>query len=265
MRSATTWKTTSLTGNSEVVAGSGQSPSALLDAVEVRINPRARRIRLRIDPHGARAVLVLPSERDRPEGLRFAAHHAGWIRTRLEPVQTRIPFENGVVLPILGRPYRVRHEPTIRGVVHVVDDEILVGGDASRLPLQVVAWLRTEALRQTARRSRALAAELGLRVAKVSVRDTRSRWGSCSAAGALSFSWRLVLAPEGVLDYVVAHEVAHLCIRDHGPGFWRLVGELRPGYAEERRWLRQHGGTLHLYGRAAGPPEKFRSSACRVR
>jgi predicted metal-dependent hydrolase len=216
--------------------------------MEVRINPRARRIRLRIDAQSGRAILVLPSERHRPEGLRFAARHAGWIRSRLEPVQARIPLQDGVVLPIMGRAYRVRHEPTVRSIVHAAGDEILVGGEASHLPVRLISWLRAEALRQTTRRSQALAADIGLRVAKVSVRDTRSRWGSCSAAGALSFSWRLVLAPEGVLDYVVAHEVAHLRVRDHGASFWRLVGELRPSYADERRWLRLHGRTLHLYG-----------------
>jgi predicted metal-dependent hydrolase len=116
---------------------------------------------------------------------------------------------------------------------------------ACDLDRAVERWYREEALRLTARRADALAARLGVRAAGVSVRDPRARWGSCSSSGRLSFSWRLVLAPEAVLDYVVAHEVCHLLRRDHSPAFWALVAQALPGHGPARAWLRRHGDLLH--------------------
>lgn len=212
------------------------------------MNRRARQILLRADAARGRLVLVLPSERHRADGIRFAARKADWIRARLAEMQQRQPFANGMTLPLLGHPHRVRHSPGGGTIVAVAGGEIRVGGSAEGLPLRLAAWLRVEARRLLAARATALAASLGERVARVSVRDTRSRWGSCSRAGALSFSWRLILAPEPVLGYVVAHEVAHLRVPDHSPRFWALVGELCPGYPEARRWLKENGPALHRYG-----------------
>ena len=216
--------------------------------IEVRVNPRAGRILLRADSARCRVILVLPSEADRAKGLSFAAQKAAWIRARLSEMRDRVPFEDGMKLPLMGSTYTVRHAPAGRNLVAVSGDEILVAGPAARLAGQLAAWLRAEAYRHTSSRSRALAAKLDARIARVAVRDTRSRWGSCSTAGGLSFSWRLVLAPERVLDYVVAHEVAHLKVPDHSQRFWRLVAELHPGYPAERRWLKQNGAALHRYG-----------------
>ena len=216
--------------------------------LEIRVSSRASRISLRIDPAGSGVVLVLPSPHDRERGLRFAAQKRRWILSRMRETRDRIPFADGMTLPLLGASYRVRHAPGSADPVSILDNEIRVGGPAAGLPRQLAAWLRTEAQRQTAARSRGLAGRIGARVAGVSVRDQKSRWGSCSSAGALSYSWRLILAPEPVLDYVVAHEVAHLRVPDHSPRFWQLVAELRPGYAAERHWLKRHGPELHRYG-----------------
>ena len=216
--------------------------------LQIQISPRASRISLRIDPAGGGVVLVLPSARDRDQGLRFAAQKRRWIASRLRQKRDRIPFADGMTLPLLGSSYRVRHAPGSADPVRIVENEIRVGGPAARLPGQLAAWLRTEAQRQTATRSRDLASRIDTRVARVSVRDQKSRWGSCSSAGSLSYSWRLILAPEPVLDYVVAHEVAHLRVPDHSPRFWELVAELRPSFASERHWLKRHGPELHRYG-----------------
>lgn len=216
--------------------------------IEVRVNRRAKRILLRADAARAVVVLVLPSPRHRSAGLGFAARRADWIHARLAEMAARIPFEDGMTLPLLGRPHRVRHRPGGAPGVSVADGEIRIGGPAARLPRLLAAWLRMEASRILAERSRALAAGLGAQVSRVTVRDTRSRWGSCSPSGALSYSWRLVLAPETVLDYVVAHEVAHLRVPNHGPRFWATVGALCPDHMHARRWLKANGAALHRYG-----------------
>jgi predicted metal-dependent hydrolase len=132
--------------------------------------------------------------------------------------------------------------------VTIADAEIRVRGDPIHLPRRVRDYLAAFARDELARRARPLAARIGHQITRVSVRDTRSRWGSCSAKGNLSFSWRLIFAPEEVVDYVVAHEVAHLAEMNHGPRFWRLVETLAPGNARQRRWLDRHRAELLSYG-----------------
>ena len=237
-----------MTGSSEpelvrIDAGDGRSVE-----IAVQVSARARRLSLRVDPVGGGVILVLPSRRMRAEGLRFAESRAGWILSRVARVPDRISFADGAIIPVRGTPHTVRHLPAGRGLLAVADGEIRVGGPAHLLERQVTAWLRAEARRMLVPRSEAAAARIGSTVAKVTIRDTRSRWGSCSSTGALSYSWRLVLAPEHVLDYVVVHEVAHLRELNHGPRFWRLVAELMPDHAPARRWLKVNGAALHRYG-----------------
>ena len=237
-----------MTGSSEpelvrIDAGGGRAVE-----IAIQISARARRLSLRVDPVRGGVVLVLPSRRQRAEGLRFAESRAGWILSRVARVPDRVPFADGSAIPVLGVPHTVRHLPGSRGLLTVADGEIRVGGPAHLVPRQVSGWLRAEARRLLVPRSEEAAARIGRPVARVTVRDTRSRWGSCSSAGALSYSWRLILAPEPVLDYVVVHEVAHLRELNHGPRFWRLVADLMPDHAAARRWLKANGAALHRYG-----------------
>jgi predicted metal-dependent hydrolase len=133
--------------------------------------------------------------------------------------------------------------------VRVEDGRILVPGSEAELAARLEAWLRRQARGDLEEQSRRLAPKIGKPVGRFGVRDTRSRWGSCSAAGTLSFSWRLILAPSTVLHYVVAHELAHLVQRNHGPRFWALVAKLHgEGVDDARAWLRRHGPGLHRYG-----------------
>lgn len=237
-----------MTGYSEAERVRIESGDGRAVEIELRVSSRARRLSLRVDPVQGGAVLVLPSRRLRSQGLRFAESRVGWILSRLARVPERVPFAEGATIPLLGSPHTIRHRPEGRGLLTVSDGEIVVGGPAHLLQRQVASWLRAEARRLLVPRSEAAAARLGLPVARVAVRDTRSRWGSCSSTGTLSYSWRLVLAPESVLDYVVVHEVAHLREMNHGPRFWQIVGELMPDHAVPRRWLKLHGAGLHRYG-----------------
>ena len=214
----------------------------------LRVNSRARRVLLKIDAMAGEAVLVCPNRGSRNRAIAFAGDNATWVRRRLAAAPEAVPFADGVTLPLLGRPTTIRHDPAGRRGVIRDGDEIRVSGEAAHLPRRLADWLRGEARRELADRAGAMAARLGVAHSRITVRDPRSRWGSCAPSGALSFSWRLVLAPDFVLDYVVAHEVAHLVEANHGPDFWALVAELHSDVPGARAWLKANGAALHRYG-----------------
>jgi predicted metal-dependent hydrolase len=217
--------------------------------VAIRVSPRARRVGLRIDAAARRVELVLPCGVPAEFGLRFLADKRGWITARLAALPRPVPFVEGAIVPVLGVPHRIRRtlDPAAPPVT-IAFGEIRVSGDPVHLPRRVRDHLATLAREELARRARPLAAAIGRKVARVSVRDTKSRWGSCASSGNLSFSWRLIFAPNEVVDYVVAHEVAHLAEMNHGPRFWRLVDRLAPGNARPRAWLDRHRARLLSYG-----------------
>jgi predicted metal-dependent hydrolase len=221
-------------------------------AVDIRRVARARRITLRIDATTRGVVLTLPPGVDPAHGIAFLRDKEVWLRNRLSRLPAAIPFADGAVIPLFGDDHVIRHRPDARGGVWCEAGVVHVTGDPAHLSRRVQDWLKAQARQALSAQARAMAARVDRAVTRVSVRDTRSRWGSCSAAGALSFSWRLVLAPRPVFDYVVAHEVAHLVELNHGPRFWRLVAELCPDADHGRRWLRRHGARLHGYGVADG-------------
>ncbi|MBX7198084.1 MAG: M48 family metallopeptidase [Rhodospirillaceae bacterium] len=232
----------------------------LADRIATRINPRARRISLRLDPAEACIVLVRPRGVSAKAATRFAVEKRYWIEDRLADLPPRIVFKDGVSLPYLGVDHIIRHAPEARRGVWREDGVIFVSGAPEHLSRRVTDWLKTEAKSLIGPRARGMAEALGCKVARVTVRDTRSRWGSCSADGKLSFSWRLILAPEAILTYVAAHEVAHLKYLDHSKAFWRTVGEALAAYGGKngmaepitprsaREWLHRSGAALHAYG-----------------
>ena len=214
----------------------------------VRREPRAKRTILRIAADGATAVATVPLRASFDEGVAAAERNSKWILGRLDAVPPRVPFDHGARVPILGRDHRIRHDPLGLRKVERRDGEIVVAGSLEQAPRRIAEWLRAEARREISGRVHEKAKRLGRSPGRITLRDTRSRWGSCSANGNLSFSWRLVMAPEHVLDYVVAHEVAHLAVHNHGPAFWSTVAELTETVDPARRWLKRHGRTLHRYG-----------------
>jgi predicted metal-dependent hydrolase len=217
--------------------------------VSIRVSPRARRIALRINAAERKVELVLPPGVPQSHGLRFLATKQEWIAARLAALPQPARFAEGVIVPVLGIPHRIRreHDPAAPAVA-IRDGEIRVRGDPAHLERRVRDHLVAMARAEFADRARPLAARIGRKLARVGVRDTKSRWGSCSGRGNLSFSWRLIFAPEPVLDYVVAHEVAHLAEMNHGPRFWRLVESLSPDSAPARAWLKRHRSRLFSYG-----------------
>ena len=217
--------------------------------VSIRVNSRARRLLLRIDASSRQVELVLPHGVPAEHGLEFLAAQRGWIAARLDALPAPVPFLEGAVVPVFGVMHRICHEsdPTAPPV-RIADREIRVRGAPEHVARRVKDHLVRLARVELSRRARIYAERIGRPIARVGVRDTRSRWGSCSAKGSLSFSWRLILAPEPVVDYVVAHEVAHLAEMNHGPRFWRLVRTLTPDCATQRAWLKRHRSGLFSYG-----------------
>lgn len=211
-------------------------------------NARAKRMRLRVDFETAGIVLTLPPRATEEHGFSFLLSQAGWILDRLARIPPRVPFRPGALVPLLGEELPIRHRPTDGVVVRVEDGAIVVPGGRAAVPRRVERWLRAEAKRVLTETAKAKAARLGRPLGRVTVRDTRTRWGSCSSAGNLSFCWRLIMAPPYVLDYVAAHEVAHLELRHHGPAFWRAVATLTDHAEAARAWLLRHGHGLARYG-----------------
>lgn len=216
--------------------------------LRIRRHRRARHIILRIDTDNDGAVVTLPWRTPLADGLDLARSKASWILEALAALPPKVPFADGALVPYLGIAHRVRHHPEGGGVVWRTEGEIHVAGRPEHLARRLTDWLRGEARREIVARTAAKAAQLGRKAGRITLRDTSSRWGSCAASGDLSFSWRLVLTPESVLDYVVAHEVAHLAYRSHGPRFWRTVARLTADADGARAWLRRHGEGLHRYG-----------------
>lgn len=212
------------------------------------MNPRARRVTLKVDPAGGRVELVLPPRTSLRAARSFAEQQEGWIRQRLAALPPRVPFADGAAIPLGGREMIIRHRPAARGTAWIDVDEIHVAGAAPHVARRVRDFLIAEARRTLGAKARALAVTVDRRVLRITIRDTRTRWGSCSPDGRLAFSWRLILAPPEVIDYIVAHEVAHLVHLHHGPRFWRLVEQLMPGAKQWRRWLGRHGNRLLRYG-----------------
>jgi predicted metal-dependent hydrolase len=219
-----------------------------LARVEWRRSRRARRVSLRIDPCGGAVVVTLPPRAGRTAGMALLMDHANWVAERLAALPGAIPFADGALVPLHGVDHRIRHTPHERGAVWVADGEIRVAGDAAFLPRRVADFFRAEARRRMAALAAAKAEAAQVQPRRVTVKDTRSRWGSCAANRNLSFSWRLAMAPHFVQDYVAAHEVAHLRHMNHGPRFWALVAELTPHAAASVEWLRTQGPRLLRVG-----------------
>lgn len=215
----------------------------------VRRHARARRIILKVDPATGGAILTLPEGTPLETGRDFAQRQGDWLQSRLDLLPAAVPFAPDAIIPFKGEPHRIVHRPG-RGLVQVRDGgDILVPGPADHLPRRLRDWMKRQARAALGDPVKRFVAQIGDRPYRLRVGDARSRWGSCSARGTLTFSWRLILAPQPVLVYLAAHEVAHLEEMNHGPRFWALVAQLDPDHKDARKWLKNHGPVLHAVGR----------------
>lgn len=225
--------------------------------VRLRRHRQARRYTLRIHTSTREAVLTMPPRGTVRDARVFAERHGAWIAARLGRLPEAAPFAHGVTLPLRGVPHRIVHRRGARGTVWT-DTEgsdrrlLCVAGELPHLSRRVGDFLKREARRELEAASRRYAAQLSVKIKRVSVRDQSSRWGSCSTTGALSYSWRLILAPPFVLDYLAAHEVTHLVEMNHSARFWRQLERLCPAMHRAKAWLDVHGSDLHRYGLPVG-------------
>lgn len=213
--------------------------------VHLKRSARARRISLRVSGLDGRVVLTAPPNVREAEVLAFAHEKADWIRSHLQQQPDVVQIGHGVTLPVEGVPRQI--EPVAGRRVILGAETLGVPGPEDRVAARLAAWLRELARDRLVAASDHYAQKLGRGYGGVTLRDARSRWGSCSSRGGLMYSWRLVLAPPPVLAYVAAHEVAHLAQMNHSPAFWNTVTQLYGPYETQRKWLRSHGNQLHRY------------------
>jgi predicted metal-dependent hydrolase len=226
-----------------------------LDGLTARlsVNPRARRLSIRIDARAGEAVLIAPSERRLADVVAFARTKAAWMRERLAERPSGTPLEPGTVVDLFGKPTRLVATGG-RGAAQLTGDAdgpvISSGGEGEAYARRVENLFKRIARETLQARTDVHLRALGQRPVKMSIADPKSRWGSCSPHNrSIRYSWRVVMAPPEVIDYLAAHEVAHLVHADHSPAYWavvhRLVGDHRPF----RKWLRDNGPALHAVGR----------------
>ncbi|APH57873.1 Zinc metalloprotease [Granulibacter bethesdensis] len=223
-------------------------PGGLPVPVLWRRNVRARRISLRIDARRGHAVLTLPGRVGRKAGLELLYRHAEWVEEKLAMLPPPLLFQNGATIPFDGREVVICHDGQARGVVRLEGETLHVSGDPAFLKRRVQDWLRREAQQRFSTLTLAKAASVGLKPRRVSIKDTVSRWGSCAPDGSIAYSWRLIMAPPYVQDYVAGHETAHLKHMNHSADFWALCVQLTPYRAQATVWLRQEGGRLMRVG-----------------
>ena len=223
-------------------------------AVDLRRHPRARNYTLRVAGPARAPVLTMPKRGSLNEARRFLDRHSGWLQRQIDKLPVPTAIADGAVIPLRGVLHAIRHAPGTRGTVSIAPSTagempaLVVAGEARHLRRRVLDFLKREAKRDLEWAVIRHTLSLGVRASAVRLRDQVSRWGSCSATGHLSFSWRLVLAPPFVLDYLAAHEVAHLRELNHSRRFWQLCEALSPQSHAARAWLRANGPALHAIG-----------------
>lgn len=237
----------------------------------LRRSARARRFSLQLSEARRGAVLTMPLYSSFADADEFLSRHLDWLKERVAGLSEPVPFTHGAIVPLRGVAHALRFAGSLRrrGVVWIEAAEdakpapawpegaragirrlprLYVAGAETHAPRRLLDWLKRQAHLDLKSRVELHARRLNLTPKRLFVRDQTTRWGSCSTSGALSFSWRLVLAPPFVLDYLAAHEVAHLGHMNHGPRFWALVERTMPRHDEAQNWLRKHGASLHRYG-----------------
>ncbi len=219
--------------------------------VELRTHPAARRLRLSLDEARGLLRLTVPRRVSRRSALDWAGRQGEWVEAQLARIEPAEPLQSGATIPFDGRDIRLCWDAAAPRTPRLADDILSCGGPAERFGERIARWLRDEARRQLIAETRALTARCGIADGPVSVGDAGTRWGSCSASGAIRYNWRLLLAPPALRAYVVAHEVAHRVHMNHGPAFHALQDRLYDGDpAEARLELRRLAPRLKRVGRS---------------
>ena len=219
--------------------------------ITLKRSKRARRMALRLDPKDRTFHLVVPNGISLKKAQRFAEEHDGWMMDKLMELPDPVPFEDGSIIPILGQNRRIHifYDNTLRTTsINLKCHELIVTTNKEEPSIRIERYLKNLAKKELTKLAHDKADLIDKTVTNITTRDTKSRWGSCSSDGSLSFSWRLIFAPKEAFDYVVAHEVAHLEHLDHSKAFWSVCRDLSEDYFEGEYWMREHGHELMRYG-----------------
>ncbi|NCP62673.1 MAG: M48 family metallopeptidase [Alphaproteobacteria bacterium] len=218
-------------------------------SVRLSRNKRSKRMSLRFDSIKNVLNLTAPPRVSQKQMLGFLERTEGWILKQVSRAITSVPFEKNAVISVLDIDYKIKHQSLYgRLDVKMQDGSITVYGPEERINMMVTIFLKRHAKSELERYCEQYAVAIGMAVNKVTIRDTKSRWGSCSEEGNISLCWRLLLAPKSVAAYVCAHEVAHLKEMNHSPTFWKIVEDLHPEYKDSKAWLKKNGRELFKYG-----------------
>ncbi len=221
--------------------------------VVLKRSSRAKRLILRVQPNGTDPTLTLPERLPGHAAQAFLSRSEPWLRQRLATATPSVQVTDGTVLPLAGKTLRIEH--VTAGRMQLQDGVLLVPGRVEQIPVRAAAFLREQARQAVVTHSDHFARILGKKIGRITLRDPRSRWGSCTSAGDLMYSWRLIMAPPEILRYVAAHETAHLTELNHSARFWSVVERLCPNFAPQRKWLQENGAGLHRFSfTASGTP-----------
>lgn len=226
-----------------------------IDGEAVRVllnwNPRASRYTLRLRGSVREPVVTIPHRGTLAEASGFLQRHRGWLKARMAALPAPTPLVDGALIPLRGEGLTIAHRGG-RGITRIEAGEggprLVVSGEAEHLARRVTDFLKREARADLQVATARHASALGVSVAAIRIGDPASRWGSCSSSGTIAYSWRIVMAPPSVLDYLAAHEVAHLREMNHSPRFWRLVAKICPEMETAKAWLGRNGASLHAIG-----------------
>ncbi|MBR1914957.1 MAG: M48 family metallopeptidase [Alphaproteobacteria bacterium] len=214
--------------------------------LKVNTSVKLKRLNLRIDHKKRIVVLSMPFWCGKKKAFEFINAHLDWIEEKLAALPEVKEFEDGEQISLFGQMVTIRHDPDF-GAPKLKGDVLFVGGDMVFLHRRVKDFIKREAKKEFLKRSKALADQIGCTLTGVTIKDTKSRWGSCSSLNHINYNWRIALAPYEVIDYLMAHEVAHLKHQDHSEAFWQALGALDKNFESGKSWLSKHGGELYLY------------------
>ena len=206
-----------------------------------------KRLTLRIDTKNAQAVLSIPKLCSKKKAYEFVVSKQEWIIKHLSNLPKTKDFENGETFSLFGQDVTIYHLNNSNRAVYKENNNLFVGGDIAFLHRRIKDYIKKEAKKEFFKLSKEMASTINCHVENVVIKDTKSRWGSCSSLNNINYSWRIALAPECVIKYLIAHEVAHLKHKDHSYAFWRCVKQLYIGASLGKNWLKANGNKLFSY------------------
>ena len=210
-------------------------------------SPRAKRLTLRIDNKERIPVLSIPPRCTQKQAIAFVNLHQEWIIAGLNKLPKTEKFTSGQTINLFGKEIIIQHAPEKRWGARIEKGILYVSGESEFTHRRVKDFIKKEAQKKFYKQSQKLASKIGCVVNDVVIKDTKSRWGSCSSLNNINYCWRLALAPQYVIDYIIAHEVSHLAHQDHSYAFWECVENLCPNYEEGQNWLKEHGKELYIF------------------